>query len=78
MCRILQAKAPLRYTASTYDAADSMLRDSDFGRGRRVITFANIPARQGGAAFDHRFHAQAGTKCDAAPVEIEFAGNIFP
>ena len=35
-------KGALRYTASTYDAADNMLRDSDFGRGRRVITFANI------------------------------------
>ena len=32
----------LRYMVSTYDYHDNILRDSDFGEGRRVVTFNNI------------------------------------
>ena len=32
----------LRYMVSTYDAIDGILKDYEEGRGRRVVTFANI------------------------------------
>ena len=72
-------KGALRYTASTYDAADNMLRDSDFGRGRRVITFANILRDKVvplAPAID--FMLRQGQNAMQRPVEIEFAGNVFP
>ncbi len=72
-------KGDLRYTASTYDAADNMLRDSDFGRGRRVITFANILRDKVvplAPAID--FMLRQGQNAMQRPVEIEFAGNVFP
>ena len=71
-------KGALRYTASTYDAADNMLRDSDFGRGRRVITFANILRDKVvplAPAID--FMLRQGQNAMQRPVEIEFAGNVF-
>ncbi len=52
-------------------------RDSDFGRGRKVITFANI-LRDKVVPRDHRFHAQAGTKCDAAPGGDRVRRQCFP
>lgn len=72
-------KGALRYTASTYDAADNMLRDSDFGRGRRVISFANILRDKVvplAPAID--FMLRQGQNAMQRPVEIEFAGNVFP
>ncbi len=67
----------LRYMVSTYDAADGMLRDSDTGRGRRVVTFANV-LRDGvfplAGAVD--FMLTAGASAMERPVEIEFAGII--
>ena len=72
-------KGALRYTASTYDAADNMLRDSDFGRGRRVITFANILRDKVvplAPAID--FMLRQGQNAMQRQVEIEFAGNVFP
>ncbi len=67
----------LRYMVSTYDAADNVLRDGDTGRGRRVVTFANVlrdnvfPLAK---ALD--FMLTAGSTAMDRPVEIEFAGVI--
>lgn len=67
----------LRYMVSTYDAADGVLRDSDTGRGRRVVTFANV-LRDGvfplAGAVD--FMLTAGASAMERPIEIEFAGII--
>lgn len=67
----------LRYTVSTYDAFDCMLRDCDSGRGRRVVTFANIlrdKALPLAEAID--FMLRQGQSAMQRPVEIEFAGII--
>lgn len=67
----------LRYMVSTYDPVDQMIRDSDYGEGRRVVTFANM--LQHGAfplaeAVD--FMLTTGQSEMARPVEIEFAGMV--
>ena len=67
----------LQLTASTYDAVNGILRDTDSGRGRRVITFANIlrdKALPLAPAID--FMLRQGQNAMQRPVEIEFAGNI--
>lgn len=70
-------KGALRYMVSTYDARDGILRDNDEGRGRRVVTFANIlnhnvfPLAR---ALD--FMMGRGAEEMQRPVEIEIAGNI--
>lgn len=67
----------LKYMVSTYDAADGYLKDYEEGRGRRVVTFANIlrdraiPLAQAVA-----FMLNKGQSEMQRPVEIEFAGNI--
>ncbi len=69
----------LRYTVSTYDALDGVLKDYEEGRGRRVVTFNNIlrdnvlPLAQ---AID--FMLRQGQTAMQRPVEIEFAGVISP
>lgn len=69
----------LRYLVSTYDAGDNMLRDNDEGRGRRVVTFANIlnhnvlPLSK---ALD--FMLKTGQEEMQRPVEVEFAGTVAP
>lgn len=69
----------LRFMLSTYDADDRVLRDTDAGRGRKVVTFANV--------LDHKifplaeivsFMLGTGQYEMGRPVEIEFAGNINP
>lgn len=71
------ANGSLKYMVSTYDPADQIIRDSDFGFGRKVVTFANV--------LQHNvfplanvvdFMLQQGEKEMQRPVEIEFAGNI--
>nr|MDE6491088.1 phosphoenolpyruvate synthase [Muribaculaceae bacterium] len=67
----------LRYMVSTYDPVDQIIRDSDYGEGRRVVTFANM--LQHGAfplaeAVD--FMLTTGQSEMARPVEIEFAGMV--
>ena len=65
----------LRYMVSTYDANDGWLREGESGRGRRVVTFANVlrdkvfPLAQ---AID--FMLKTGSSTMERPVEIEFAG----
>lgn len=69
----------LKYMVSTYDAADSRLLDTDRGRGRRVVTFANVLRDKVfplATAIDFMLHN--GQAAMQRPVEIEFAGNIAP
>ena len=69
----------LRYTVSTYDAADGILKDYEEGRGRRVVTFNNIlrdKALPVAEAID--FMLRQGQMAMQRPVEIEFAGLILP
>lgn len=69
----------LRHLVSTYDPQDMMLRDNDEGRGRRVVTFANILTHQVmpvAKALD--FMLKTGQEAMQRPVEIEFAGLVAP
>lgn len=69
----------LKYLVSTYDANDRIIRDTEFGPGRKVVTFANV-LRHGvfplADAVD--FMLTTGQYEMGRPVEIEFAGNINP
>lgn len=71
------ANGSLKYMVSTYDVNDQVLRDTDAGTGRKVVTFANMlnhgafPIAQ---AAD--FMLETGAKEMARPVEIEFAGIV--
>ena len=69
----------LRYMVSTYDANDHVLRDTDWGKGRKVLTFANI-LKQGvfPLADAVNFMLSTGQYQMGRPVEIEFAGIINP
>lgn len=67
----------LRYMVSTYDHYDGVIRDSDYGDGRRVVTFANM--------LQHKcfplaeivaFMLEQGQVAMQRPVEIEFAGVV--
>ena len=71
------ANGSLKYMVSTYDHYDGVIRDSDYGEGRRVVTFSNM--------LQHRcfplanivaFMLEQGQKAMQRPVEIEFAGIV--
>ena len=71
------ANGSLKYMVSTYDHYDGVIRDSDYGEGRRVVTFANM--------LQHRcfplanvvaFMLEHGQMAMQRPVEIEFAGIV--
>ncbi|MDE5929546.1 MAG: phosphoenolpyruvate synthase, partial [Muribaculaceae bacterium] len=67
----------LRYMVSTYDANDQMIHDYEYGRGRRIVTFANILRDRVvplAPAID--FMLKQGQSAMQRPVEIEFACNI--
>ena len=67
----------LKYMVSTFDWRDNVLRDNDFGEGRRVATFNNILKHKVyplAEAVD--FMLTKGQKEMSRPVEIEFAGMI--
>ena len=69
----------LRYMVSTFDWRDNVIRDSDFGEGRRVVTFNNILKHDVyplAKAVD--FMLTTGQHEMSRPVEIEFAGMIDP
>ncbi len=67
----------LRYLVSTYDPDDQMLRDSAEGRGRKVVTFANVLNDNMFPLADAvNFMLTEGQQAMQRPVEIEFAGNI--
>lgn len=77
--RVQQAaqSGALKFMVSTFDANDQIIRDTDAGPGRKVVTFANMlnhgsfPLAQ---AAD--FMLRTGQKEMARPVEIEFAGVV--
>ncbi len=71
------ANGSLKYMVSTYDHYDGVIRDSDYGEGRRVVTFANM--------LQHKcfplaeivaFMLEHGQTAMQRPVEIEFAGVV--
>lgn len=67
----------LRYMVSTFDVQDQVIRDTDRGPGRKVVTFANILQHDVfplARAVD--FMLVNGSSEMQRPVEIEFAGNI--
>lgn len=69
----------LRYLVSTFDINDRMIRDTDWGPGRKVVTFANVLKQNVfplAEAVD--FMLSTGQYAMGRPVEIEFAGNINP
>lgn len=78
--RSVQDIAPtgaLRYMVSTYDYRDNVLRDNEFGDGRRVVTFNNILKHDVfplANAVDFMLTTGQSEMC--RPIEIEFAGNI--
>ncbi len=70
-------KPVLNYMVSTYDAANDMLVDNNFGRGRRVVTFTNILRDNAyPLAPAVEFMLSVGQQAMGRPVEIEFAGII--
>lgn len=69
----------LRFTVSTYDATDGVLKDYEEGMGRRVVTFANVLRDKAfPLAPAIEFMLRQGQNAMQRSVEIEFAGNIFP
>ena len=68
----------LRYMVSSYDPFDGMLRDYEFEKLRRVVTFSNI-LRDKALPLAEALHfmLREGQTAMQRPVEIEFAGNIF-
>lgn len=67
----------LRYMVSTFDFRDNVLRDNDFGEGRRVVTFNNILKHNVfPLAESVDFMLKNGQHYMSRPVEIEFAGLI--
>lgn len=69
----------LKYMVSTYDAYNGMLKDYEDGKGRRVVTFANILRDKVLPLADAiHFMLAEGQTAMQRPVEIEFAGNICP
>lgn len=67
----------LKYMVSTFDHIDQVIRDSEFGEGRRVVTFANVLQHKVYPLADSiDFMLQHGQEAMGRPVEIEFAGMI--
>lgn len=67
----------LDYMVSTYNATDDMLVDNNRGRGRRVVTFANILRDNVFPLADAvDFMLRVGQHAMDRPVEVEFAGQI--
>ncbi len=69
----------LKYMVSTFDVNDQVIRDTDAGPGRKVVTFANILSHGAfpmARAID--FMLENGQREMQRPIEIEFAGIIDP
>ncbi len=69
----------LKYLVSTFDLYDGLIRDSDIGKGRKLVTFANV-LKHGVFPLAEilDFMLSTGQYEMGRPVEIEFAGNINP
>lgn len=77
--RDAEADKTFRYVVSTYDPDSDMLWEGDHGRGRKVVTFANILQHEAfPLAKTVTRLLQIGQKEMGRPVEIEFAMNISP
>lgn len=71
------ANGSLRYMVSTYDHMDQVLRDGEYGDGRRVVTFANVLQHKAFPLAEVTdFMLSNGQREMGRPVEIEFAGMI--
>lgn len=69
----------LKYLVSTFDLNDNMIRDSEFGSGRKLLTFANVLKQEVyPLAKAARLMLATGQYEMGRPVEIEFAGIIDP
>lgn len=69
----------LKYLVSTFDVNDRVIRDNEVGPGRKVVTFANVlRQKMFPLAPIADFMLSTGQYEMGRPVEIEFAGNIFP
>ena len=69
----------LKYLVSTFDVNDRIIRDTEFGKGRKVVTFANVLKHDAfPLAKITDFMLETGQYEMGRPVEIEFAGNITP
>lgn len=69
----------MKYMVSTYDGIDHIMRDTDQGRGRKVVTFANILKHNVFPLAECvKFMLGEGQYEMGRPVEIEFAGCIEP
>lgn len=69
----------LKYLVSTFDVDDRVIRDNEIGPGRKVVTFANVlKHKMFPLASIAEFMLTTGQYEMGRPVEIEFAGNIFP
>lgn len=70
-------KGALKYMVSTFDFRDNVIRDNDYGEGRKVVTFNNILKHKVfplAEAVD--FMLTTGQTAMQRPVEIEFAGMV--
>ena len=69
----------LKYMVSTFDPDDRMIRDNELGRGRKVVTFANVLKHDVFPLSSIvEFMLESGQYEMGRPIEIEFAGNIAP
>ena len=69
----------LKYLVSTFDPEDRVLRDNEIGRGRKVVTFANVLKQKVFPLAEIvEFMLSKGQYAMGRPVEIEFAGTINP
>ncbi|MCM1490154.1 MAG: phosphoenolpyruvate synthase [Muribaculum sp.] len=69
----------LKFLVSTFDLNDYMIRDSEFGAGRKLLTFANVLKQNVyPLAKATELMLATGQYEMGRPVEIEFAGLIAP
>lgn len=69
----------LKYLVSTFDINDHIIRDNEIGKGRKLVTFANVLKHNAfPLAKVADFMLETGQYEMGRPVEIEFAGNINP
>ena len=67
----------LKYLVSTFDPQDQVIRDTDLGFGRKVVTFANmLQHKVFPLAEAIEFMLVNGQEKMQRPVEIEFAGIV--
>lgn len=67
----------LKYIVSTFDPQDQVIRDTDMGYGRKVVTFANmLQHKVFPLAEAIEFMLTNGQEKMQRPIEIEFAGLV--